>query len=207
MNNTTRRRFLKQAGVGLLAGGGLIAAKVPARVASQRANGSGWYQLGPFNHALDPGKSVFLTSDFGFDETMAFCKIATNYDPLLFPTAKLGVVKLGAHELFMEMRSNYIDKFEVTMGANGPQATFSGGLRSETRLFSGDKLKTIIEEDIDYSCDAYVLGPQAQAQVTATSFSMTVHFDPTKDHAAIFGEQPTFAGHTVYGNIIVQAGS
>jgi hypothetical protein len=205
MDSTSRRRFLRQAGVGLVATGGLRAVNSRARAADQRANGSGWYLLGPFAHALDPGKSVFLTSDFGFDETMAFCKIATNYDPLLFPTAKLGVVKLGAHELFMEMRSSYIDKFEVTMGANGPQATFSGGLRSETRLFSGDKLKTIIEEDIDYSCDAYVLGPQAQAQITATNFSMSVHFDPTKDHASIFGEQPTFAGHTVYGNIIVQA--
>src|SRR5260370_25255457 len=202
--NPTRRRFLKQAGIGLLATGSLFTVNTQARAAKQRANGSGWYLLGPFDHASEQGKQVFLTSDFGFDETMAFCKIATNYDPLLFPTAKLGVVKLGAHELFMEMRSTNIDKFTISMGSDGPQATFSGTLRSETRLFSGDKLKTIIEEDIDYGCDAYVLGPQAQAQITATNFSMTVHFDPTKDHAAIFGEQPTFAGHTVYGNIIVQ---
>ncbi len=203
--NTTRRRFLRQAGIAVLATGGLIAANTQARAASQRANGSGWYLLGPFDHASEQGKQVFLTSDFGFDETMAFCKIGTNYDPLLFPTAKLGVVKLGAHELFMEMRSTNIDKFTIKMGSDGPQATFSGTLRSETRLFSGDKLKTIIEEDIDYGCDAYVLGPQAQGQVSKANFSMSVHFDTTKDHAAIFGEQPTFAGHTVYGNIIVVA--
>ncbi len=202
--NTTRRRFLGQAGVGLLATGGLFAVQTKTRAATQRANGSGWYLIGPFDNALEPGKSVFLTSDFGFDETMAFCKVATNYDPLLFPTAKLGIVKLAAHEFFMEMRSVRIDKFEVTVGSDGPQATFSGTLRSETRLFSGDKLKTIIEEDVDYGCDAYVLGPQAQAQITATNFSMTAHYDPTKDHAAIFGETATFAGHTVYGNIIVQ---
>jgi hypothetical protein len=203
--NTTRRRFLKQAGIGLTAPSGLLAVKPQARTASGRANGAGWYLIGPYDHALKPGTSVFLTSDFGFDETMAFCNIRTNYDPFMFPTAKLGMVKLGAHEFFMEMRSLRIDKFDIKSGDNGPQATFSGTLRSETRLFSGDKLKTIIEEDVDYGCDAYVLGPQAQAQITATDFSMSVHYDPTKDHAAIFGEQPTFAGHTVYGNIIVQA--
>src|SRR6266849_7088037 len=195
--NPTRRRFLKQAGVGVLATGCLLATNRQVRAANQRANGSGWYLLGPFDHALEQGKQVFLTSDFGFDETMAFCKIMTNFEPLLFPTAKLGVVKLGAHELFMEMRSSNIDKFEIKVGSDGPQASFSGSLRSETRLFSGDKLKTIIEEDIDYGCDAYVLGPQAQGQVSKANFSMSVHFDAKKDHAAIFGEQPTFAGHTV----------
>jgi hypothetical protein len=203
--NTTRRRFLKQAGVGVLATGGLLARSTQAQAANTRANGSGWYLLGPFDHALEQGKKVFLTSDFGFDETMAFCKIGTNYEPLLFPTAKLGVVKLGAHELFMEMRSLRIEKFEIKVSKDGPQATFSGTLRSETRLFSGEKTKTIIEEDIDYGCDAYVLGPQAEGQVTKTNFSMNVHFDPQKEHAAIFGEQPTFAGHTIYGNIIVVA--
>jgi len=201
--NSARRRFLKQAGAGLLTAGSLLAMSTPARAATQRANGSGWYLLGPFDHALEQGKQVFLTSDFGFDETMAFCKIMTNYEPLLFPTAKMGTVKLGAHELFMEMRSIRIDKFDIKMGSDGPQATFSGTLRSETRLFSGDKLKTIIEEDVDYGCDAYVLGPQAEGQVTKANFSLSVHYDAAKDHAAIFGEKPTFAGHTVYGNIIV----
>ena len=61
----------------------------------------------------------------------------------------------------------------------------------------------IIETDLVYGCHAFVPGPQAQAQLTTTDFSMTVHFDPAKDHAAIFGEQPTFSGHTAYGNIIV----
>jgi hypothetical protein len=201
--HTARRRFLKQAGIGVLATGGLLATNTQARATSQRANGSGWYLLGPFDHALEQGKQVFLTSDFGFDETMAFCKIMTNFEPLLFPTAKLGVVKLGAHELFMEMRSIRIDKFEVKASPDGPQATFSGTLRSETRLFSGEKTKTIIEEEVDYGCDAFELGPEAQGQVTKTNFSMSVHYDPAKDHAAIFGEKPTFAGHSIYGNIIV----
>src|SRR5215467_10127603 len=107
--NTTRRRFLKHAGIGVLAAGGLFAASTPTRASSQHANGSGWYMLGPFDHALEQGKKVFLTSDFGFDETMAFCKVMTNYEPFLFPTAKLGIVQLGAHELFMEMRSVRID--------------------------------------------------------------------------------------------------
>jgi len=201
--NTTRRRFLRQAGVGLLATGGLLAANTKANATTSRANGSGWYLIGPFANALEPTNSVFLTSDFGFDETMAFCKIATNYEPLLFPTAKLGVVKLGAHEFFMEMRSLSIDQFDITAGTNGPEASFSGTLRSETRLFSGDKLKTFIETDLVYGCHAFVPGPQAQAQATTTDFSMSVHYDPKKDHAAIFGEQPTFSGHTVYGNIIL----
>ena len=203
--NISRRRFLQQTSVGVLATGGMLAMSVPVRAANQRANGSGWYSIGPFDHALEQGKQVFLTSDFGFDETMAFCKIMTNYEPFLFPSAKLGVVKLGAHEFFMEMRSTSIDKFAISLGSDGPQASFSGSLRSETRLFSGDKLKTIIEEDIDYGCDAYVLGPQAAAQITKTEFSMNVHFDPAKEHAAIFGERPTFAGHTTYGHIIVVA--
>lgn len=203
--NTTRRRFLKQAGVGFVAIGGLSGINVRASTTGPRANGSGWYMLGPFDHATEQGKQVFLTSDFGFDETMAFCKVMTNYDPFLFPSAKLGTVKLAAHEFFMEMRTTNIDKFDIKVGKDGPQASFSGTLRSETRLFSGDKMKTFVEEDIDYSCDAYVLGPQAQAQITKTDFSMGVHFDPTKDHAAIFGEQATFAGHTVFGHIIVLA--
>src|SRR5258708_39970575 len=118
--DTTRRRFLKQVGAGLLATGGLFAVNTQARAATSRANGSGWYMLGPFDHALEQGKQVFLTSDFGFDETMAFCKVATNYDPLLFPTAKLGVVKLGAHEFYMEMRSTNIAKFTIKMGGDGP---------------------------------------------------------------------------------------
>jgi hypothetical protein len=200
-----RRRFLKQVSLGVLATAGLAGANIKAHAAAQRANGSGWYMLGPFDHALEQGKQVFLTSDFGFDETMAFCKVMTNYEPFLFPSAKLGVVKFAAHEFFMEMRSTRIDKFEIKMGSDGPQATFSGSLRSETRLFSGDKLKTIVEEDIDYGCDAYVLGPQAAAQITKNDFSMHVQFDATKDHAAIFGEQAAFAGHTVYGHIVVIA--
>src|SRR5262245_4427365 len=164
--NTTRRRFLKQASIGVLAASGLLARSTPARASSQRANGSGWYLLGPFDHASEQGKQVFLTSDFGFDETMAFCKVMTNYEPFVFPTAKLGMVKIGAHEFFMEMRSIRIDKFEIKASPAGPQATFGGTLRSETRLFSGDKLKTIVEEEVDYGCDAYELGPEAQGAVS-----------------------------------------
>src|SRR5713226_2833898 len=198
----TRRRFLKQAGAGLFAVGSLLAIRTPVRAACQRMSGAGSHTLGPFDHAQEQGKQVFLVTDLGFDETMMFCKITTNFEPLLFPTAKLGVVALGAHELYMNMESTRIDSMKFKMGSDGPQVTFTGTLRSETRLFSGEKTKTYIEEEVAFSCDAIALGPEVKKQSSKIDFSLTAHYAPQKEQAAIFGEQPTFAGHLLQGNII-----
>jgi hypothetical protein len=133
---------------------------------------------------------------------MAFCKVSTNYDAMLFPTAKLGVVELGAHEFFMDMESTHIDSLDVQMSSDGPVAIYSGRLASETRIGSGANAKTYSEQAA-FGCNALDLGPTASVQILKDNFSMSVHFDPAGNQAAIFGEHATFAGHLTTGHISI----
>lgn len=183
----------------LLAGG-----SAGAQTACRRVNGSGSYGLGPFEPLRSGDEPVFLVTDLGFDETMVFCKVATNHAPFRFPTAGMGVVELGAHQFFMDMQSLRIDSLAVLEGADGPEAVYDGVLRSETRLFSGDRMQRFVEENVSFGCRAvHISGAPASVRVTRTNFSMTARFDPAKEHAAIFGREATFAGLLERGNIMV----
>mgnify|MGYP000684069868 CR=1 FL=1 len=102
--NLTRRGFLTRASVGVLATSSVCAPRASAQAGCRRVSGSGSYLLGPFEHAQVRGQQTFLLTDLGFDETQVWCKVTTNFEPFLFPTAKLGVAALGAHEFFMDMR-------------------------------------------------------------------------------------------------------
>ena len=203
MNKTSRRSFMAKIGVGTLAAAGVLAVGAPARAACQRANGAGSYQLGPFAPVLDGDKPVYLVADWGFDETMAFCKVTTNFAPFRFPTARLGTIDLDAHEFYMEMRSESIDTVTFDNGPDGPHVNLAGALRSETRVFSGDKQKTFIEDHLTFGCDATLLSADASVDVSKTNFSMIVRFNPSKEHAALFGSVATFSGRLTQGNIIV----
>ncbi len=202
----TRREFLWRAGIGALAVGGLLSA-TPVRAGTdcRRVNGAGSYRLGPFDPVDPAGEPVFLVADLGFDETMVFCKVTTNFAPLRFPTAQMGVVNFGAHEFFMDMRSVRVNSLEIREGDDGPQAIYEGVLRSETRLGAGEQARTIIEEEILFGCDVVAFGPDTAAEISTTNFVMTAQFDPRKEHAAIFGEQATFAGLVTEGNIMIVA--
>jgi hypothetical protein len=200
-----RRMFLKHLTTGTLLTTGLLATAIPVRAACERASGAGSYEIGPYDSPQTGGDPVFLTADMGFDETMAFCKISTNYAPFLFPTARLDVVEFGAHEFYMEMRSVSIDAVALEEGENGLMATFGGVLRSETRLFTGERQRTYIEEAVSFGCQASEPNAGPNIAATGTDFVMTVHFDPLQEHAAIFGENPAFGGRLTKGNIIVQA--
>lgn len=199
----TRREFLKKAGFGVLATGGLLTARVQAQDTCRRVNGAGSYSLGPFDPVDPADDPVYLVADLGFDETMVFCKVTTNFAPFRFPTAQMGVVNFGAHEFFMDMRSVRVNSLEIREGDDGLEAVFDGVLRSETRLGSGEQTRTIIEEEILFGCDVVAFGPDAAAEISTTNFVMTAQFDPRKEHAAIFGEQATFAGLVTQGNIMI----
>ncbi len=200
--SVSRRAFFTKGG---LLAAGFLAVETPALAACQRVNGAGSYLLGPFAHAQQKDRPVFLTTDLGFDETIVWCKVATNFEPFLFPTAKLGVVELAAHEFFMDMQSTRIDSVQIQFRGNTPVAVYAGALRSEPRLFSGQKAVTFIEEEINFDCEAQDLGPRTTVEVSAKNFVMTAKFNATKEHAAIFGDQVTFAGHLTRGNISVTA--
>src|SRR5262249_10189275 len=144
-------------------------------------------------------------ADLGFDETMVYCKITTNFSTFRFPTATMGTLTLDAHEFYMEMRSIRITSVDIVQSTDGPQATFEGVLRSETRLFSGSRKRTFVEEQVRFGCRAVKLGPGASVEVSNDNFSMTANFDPQKEHARIFGQKATFSGHLTQGNIIVVA--
>jgi len=134
---------------------------------------------------------------------MVFCTVRTNYAALRFRTATMGIVELEAHEFYMDMQSVQINSVDIQDSEDGPQAVYSGILSSETRLFSGAKLKTFTEGHATFGCIATQLNPHAAVQVSKTNFSMTANFDPKGDHAAIFGKQATFAGQLTRGNIVV----
>ena len=200
---STRRKFLQRGGAGLAAGIALLPPSSPAQTSCRRVSGAGSYSLGPFEHAEQKNQQVFLVTDLGFDETLVWCKITTNFEPFIMPTARLGLVRIGAHELFMDMQSTRIDSLEIRTGSDGPQAVYAGRLRSETRLFSGARTMTIVEDEVVFDCEASDLGPAATVEVSKNNFSMTVKLDPAKEHAAIFGERVTFAGHLTRGNVTV----
>ena len=202
--NISRRRFFRQAGVGALATASLLTFGSPVRASCQRVSGAGSYELGPFDPVKEGGDPVFIVADLGFDETMVFCKITTNFEPLRFP-AKKGVIELGAHEFYMDMKSIRITSMEISQGTDGPIAKYAGTLRSETRMrpFNGANMKTMIEEEVLFGCDVIELGPDASIEISKNNFSMTAHFNPRQEHAAIFGETATFAGRITQGNIVV----
>ncbi len=88
--SVSRRRFLKRAGTGLVTTAGVLALPRSAHAATggRRISGSGSYDLGPFDHRDDPDNpdnKVPLTTDLGFDETMVYCKVTTNFEPFIFP--------------------------------------------------------------------------------------------------------------------------
>src|SRR5258706_9521339 len=143
----SRRRFFQQASVGALATASLLTFGSSVKASCQRVSGAGSYELGPFDPVEAGGDPVFIVADLGFDETMVFCKITTNFAPLRFP-AKKGMIDLGAHEFYMDMKSIRIDSVEVSQGTDGPVAKYAGTLRSETRMrpFNGANMKTMVEE-------------------------------------------------------------
>jgi hypothetical protein len=201
----SRRIFLRHASVAALATGPLSAIGSAPPPSCQRVSGAGSYTLGPFDPLKDGDDPVFLVTDLGFDETMVFCTIRTNA-PMLFQTAKQGLFELGANEFFMDMQSIRIASVTIQDGADGPHAVFAGTLRSETRLpLLGGKPQTIVEEEVLFGCDVTEFGPEANIEASKTNFSMTAHFDPRKQHAAIFGQEPTFAGRLTRGNIVIIA--
>jgi hypothetical protein len=200
-----RREFIRGLGIGTLATFGLSTSRMSARDACSRVSGAGSYQLGPFEPLQAGSDQVFLLTDLGFDETMVFCKITTNFAGLRFATAKMGIVELGPHEFYMDMRSVEIASLEIQTGDDGPHAVYTGALNSETRLFSGEATRTIAEKEILFGCDVLAMGPEAAVDISKTNFAMTIHFDPNKEHAAIFGENPTFSGRLTQGNIVVIA--
>jgi hypothetical protein len=136
---------------------------------------------------------------------MVFCKITTNFAGLRFATSRMGLVEIPAHEFYMSMESVSISSMTVEDSASGPVASFGGILRTETRLFSGDRQRTFIEDSVPFGCEAVGGGQGANIEISATNFSMTAQFNPLKEHAAIFGEKPTFAGRLTQGNIVVVA--
>jgi hypothetical protein len=200
-----RRDFLKGFGGGALLTLSLFAKDVPVRAdGCERANGAGSYQVGPFP-ALDNADSVYLDTELGFDETMVFCKVVTNFTAFRFPTATMGLIDFQPHEFSMDMRSVTIDSLVIKDNLEGPVVNFAGVLRSETRVFSGDRMKTFIEDHVAFGCEAINLSQEASIQVSRKNFPMTAQFDPLKEHAAIFGDQATFAGRLTQGNIIIMA--
>ena len=204
--NLTRRKFLTQFSVSTLTSAGLVAAGVPVNADScktQRVNGVGSSRLGPFDPVKKGDDPVYLLSDLGFDETLVFCKVTTNFEAFKFPTVRMGLIDFAPHEFYMDMRSVSIDSMTVVQGTDGPEVNYKGVLRSETRVFSGDKMKIFVEEHTSFGCTAAMAKETEGAKISKNFFSMTARFDPTKEQAGIFGRQVTFAGHLTQGNIII----
>ena len=204
---------MKHAGTGLATTAGVLAFTGSSSAASggMRVNGAGSYDLGPFPHRDDPNRQAFLTTDLGFDETMVYCKVTTNFDPLVFPTFELGNVPLAAYTFFMDMQSTRIDSLVVEDGPNGlPQAVYRGVMSSETRVGPhGDPGQQIfIEHEIAYDCVAEDdnAGTPVEVAISKNFFSMTGHFSPGGGHHALFGPLFTFAGTLTGGNIVIEKG-
>ena len=212
--SVSRRRFLKRAGTGLVTTAGVLALPGSASAASggRRVSGSGSYDLGPFDHRDDPDNpdnKVPLTTDLGFDETMVYCKVTTNFEPFIFPAFELGNVRLAAHEFFMDMQSTRIDSLEVRDGPDGqPRAIYRGVMRSITRVFSGSNMMEFDEPEIPYGCvaDDDGLGTPSEVGISKNSFSMTGYFSPGGGHHKLFGPEFEFAGTLTSGNIVIQKG-
>jgi hypothetical protein len=203
MMSTTRRNFISQLGFGLLASSSLLLKNPQAQAACQRVSGVGSSSLGPFDPVNWVDSPVYLLSDLGFDETLVFCKVTTNFDAFKFPTVRMGVIEFAAHEFSMDMRSVSIDSMVVNQGSNGPEVNYTGILRSETRVFSGERMKVFVEDHASFGCTAAMAQETEGARVSGNYFSMTARFDPTKEQAAIFGVQATFAGQLTEGHIVI----
>jgi hypothetical protein len=65
-------------------------------------------------------------------------------------------------------------------------------------------MNEIVEDAISFGCRAGV-DERSVIEISPHSFSMTAHFNPALAHAAIFGEDATFAGRLERGNIIIVA--
>ena len=211
--SVSRRGFLKHAGTGLVTTAGVLALPGSASAASHgmRVSGSGSYALGPFPHGDDPNGQAYLITDLGFDETMVYCKVTTNFEPLIFPTAELGSVPLPAHTFFMDMQSTRIDSLEVQDGPDGlSKAIYRGVMSSETRVgLHGDPNQMIfIEHEIAYDCVAEDdnAGTPVEVAISKNFFSMTGHFSPGGGHHMLFGPQFTFEGTLTGGNIVIEKG-
>ena len=211
--SVSRRGFLKHAGTGLATTAGVLAFPGSARAASHgmRVSGSGSYALGPFPHGDDPNGQAYLITDLGFDETMVYCKVTTNFEPLIFPTAERGNVPLPAHTFFMDMQSTRIDSLEVQDGPDGlSKAIYRGVMSSETRVgLHGDPNQMIfIEHEIAYDCVAEDdnAGTPVEVAISKNFFSMTGHFSPGGGHRALFGPMFTFKGTLTGGNIVIEKG-
>ena len=92
--NFTRRNFLTRFGIGALTTG-LITTGIPVRAdncQTQRVNGVGSSRLGPFDPVKKGNDPVYLLSDLGFDETLVFCKVTTNFAAFIFPTVRMGII-------------------------------------------------------------------------------------------------------------------
>ena len=214
--SVSRRRFLKRAGAGLVTTAGVLALPGSASAASggRRISGSGSYDLGPFDHRDDPNNpdnKVPLTTDLGFDETMVYCKVTTNFEPFIFPAYNpaFGMVPVDAHSFFMDMQSTRIDRLDIVDGPDGqPRAIYEGVMRSITRANVAGTLYEFDEQEIPYGCvaDDDPFGTPAEVGISKNSFSMTGYFDPAGGHHNLFGPEFTFAGTLTSGNIVIEKG-
>ena len=201
--STPRRTFISQFGFGLLASSSLLLKNPRVQAACQRVSGVGSSRLGPFDPVKEGNSPVYLLSDLGFDETLVFCKVTTNFEAFKFPTLRMGVIDFAPHEFYMDMRSVSIDSMVINQGSNGPEVNYKGVLRSETRVFSGDRMKVFVEDHASFGCTAAMARETEGARVSGNYFSMTARFDRTKEQAAIFGAQVTFAGRLTEGHIVI----
>ena len=209
--SVSRRRFLKRTGAGLVTTAGVLALPRSASAATggRRISGSGSYDLGPFMHRDDPNRQAFLTTDLGFDETMVYCKVTTNFEPFIFPTFGMGPVELEAHSFFMDMQSTRIDRLDIVDGPDGqPRAFYEGVMRSITRARVGETMFEFDEVEIPYGCvaDDDPLGTPAEVGISKNFFSMVGYFDPAGGHHVLFGPEFTFAGNLTSGNIVIEKG-
>src|SRR5262245_6468596 len=90
-----------------------------------------------------------------------------------------------------------------SFGFAGPRLRLFYGALPLGYSFSGARAMTIVEQELLLECDAADLGPAATTDIIRTNFSMTAKFNPAKEHAVIFGETVTFAGHLTRGNITI----
>jgi hypothetical protein len=201
--NTSRRNFISQFGFGLLGSSSLFIKNTDVQTGCQRVSGVGSSRLGPFDPVTKGDNQVYLLSDLGFDETLVFCKVTTNFEAFKFPTVRMGTINFAPHEFYMDMRSVSIDSMTIKDGKDGPEVNYKGVLRSETRVFSGDKMKVFVEEHASFGCTAAMAKETEGAKISGNYFSMTARFDRTKEQAAIFGAQVTFAGQLTDGHIVI----
>jgi hypothetical protein len=196
-------------GQSLVVAGGLVALPVRAQDETspcQRVSGAGSYRIGPFDPVEADGEPAYLVTDLGFDETMVFCKVTTNFQPFRFPTASMGTIAFQPHQFGMDMRSSLISSLKVEETERGLIAVYEGLMRSTTWVFNAEEgaMTEIVEDAIAFGCRAG-MSDESVIEITPHSFSMTAHFNPNLAHAAIFGEEAVFAGPLQQGSIVIVA--